>query len=105
MLLEQDILPLNIGRQLIPFDTGMGESMGNDSRMLVNLCPTGIEPAQMDIVAITHAHCDHWGLVGARVFPNAQVAISEADLNFWTDDADQRGPAFMPIFIEGACAT
>lgn len=114
VLLEQNILVLNTGRQLILFDTGMGESMGADSRMfgpttgrmLANLRAAGIEPAQIDIVALTHAHCDHcWGLVdaqGARVFPNAQVAISEADLNFWTNDANKRGPAFMTSFIEGA---
>lgn len=114
VLLEQNILVLNTGRQLILFDTGMGESMGADSRMfgpttgrmVANLRAAGIEPAQIDIVALTHAHCDHcWGLVdaqGARVFPNAQVAISEADLRFWTDDANKRGPAFMTSFIEGA---
>jgi glyoxylase-like metal-dependent hydrolase (beta-lactamase superfamily II) len=114
VLLEQNVLVLNTGRQLILFDTGMGESMGADSRMfgpttgrmLANLRAAGIEPAQIDLVVLTHAHCDHcWGLVdaaGARVFPNAQVAISEADLRFWTDDANKRGPAFMTSFIEGA---
>lgn len=114
VVLEQNILVLNTGRQLILFDTGMGESMGEASRMfgpttgrmLANLRAAGIEPAQIDIVALTHAHCDHcWGLVdasGARVFPNAQVAISEADLNFWTNDANKRGPAFMVPFIDGA---
>ena len=114
VLLEQNVLVLNTGRQLILFDTGMGESMGADSRMfgpttgrmLENLRAAGIEPGQIDIVALTHAHCDHcWGLVdaaGARVFPNAQVAISEADLRFWTDDANKRGPAFMTAFVSGA---
>ncbi len=114
IMLEQNVLVLNTGRQLILFDTGMGESMGNDSRMfgpttgrmLANLRAAGFEPGQIDIVACTHAHCDHcWGLVdaaGARVFPNAQVAISEADLRFWTDDANKRGPAFMGVFIDGA---
>lgn len=114
VLLEQNILVLNTGRQLILFDTGMGESMGAASRMfgpttgrmLANLRAAGFEPGQIDVVALTHAHCDHcWGLVdaqGARVFPNAQVAISEADLRFWTDDANKRGPAFMVPFIDGA---
>jgi glyoxylase-like metal-dependent hydrolase (beta-lactamase superfamily II) len=114
VLLEQNVLVVNTGRQLVLFDTGMGESMGRDSqmfgpttgRMLRNLRAAGIEPAQIDVVALTHAHCDHcWGLVdaqGNRVFPNAQVAISEADLRFWTDDANRRGPAFMNVFVEGA---
>ncbi len=115
-VLEQNALVVNTGRQLILFDTGMGTSMGptitrqfggpNSGRLLANLRAAGIQPAQIDIVAITHAHCDHcWGLVDARgnkVFPNAQVAISEADLRFWTDDANRRGAAFMPAFVDGA---
>lgn len=112
--LEQNVLVLNTGRQLILFDTGMGESMGADSkmfgpttgRMLANLRAAGISPEQIDLVVLSHAHCDHcWGLVdaaGNRVFPNAQVALSEADLRYWTDDANKRGPAFMTSFIDGA---
>ena len=112
--LEQNILILNTGRQLILFDTGMGESMGAASKMfgpttgklLANMRAAGIEPEQIDLVVLTHAHCDHcWGLVdadGKRVFPNAQVAISEIDLKFWTDDANKKGPEFMVPFIDGA---
>ncbi|MFC4166268.1 MBL fold metallo-hydrolase [Teichococcus aestuarii] len=112
--LEQNVLVLNTGRQLILFDTGMGESMGADSkmfgpttgRMLANMRAAGIQPEQIDLVVLSHAHCDHcWGLVdaaGNRVFPNAQVALSEADLRYWTDDSNKRGPAFMTSFIDGA---
>lgn len=112
--LEQNVLVLNTGRQLILFDTGMGESMGAASRMfgpttgrlLDNLRAAGIDPAQIDLVVLTHAHCDHcWALVdasGEKNFPNAQVALSEADLQFWTDDANKRGPEFMVPFIDGA---
>ena len=112
--LEQNVLVLNTGRQLILFDTGMGESMGAASKMfgpttgrlLDNMRAAGIEPAQIDMVILTHAHCDHcWALVdanGNKNFPNAQVAINEADLKFWTDDANKRGPDFMVSFIDGA---
>jgi glyoxylase-like metal-dependent hydrolase (beta-lactamase superfamily II) len=112
--LEQNVLVVNTGRHLVLFDTGMGESMGAQSRMfgpttgkmLQNLRAAGIEPGQIDLVCATHAHCDHiWGLVDAknrRVFPNARVAISEADLRFWTDDGNKRGPEFMAVFIDGA---
>lgn len=114
VILEQNTLVLNTGRELILFDTGMGDSMGADSRMfgpttgrlLANMRAAGIEPAQIDLVVLTHAHCDHcWALVdaeGRRNFPNARVAMHEADLRFWTDDANKRGPAFMNVFIEGA---
>ena len=113
-VLEQNALVLNTGRHLILFDTGMGDSMGEASRMfcpttgrlLRNLRQAGIDPAQIDLVILSHAHCDHcWALVdaqGNRNFPNAQVAISEADLKYWTDDANKRGPAFMVPFIDGA---
>lgn len=112
--LEQNALILNTGRSLILFDTGMGDSMGEASRMfgpttgrlLRNMRAAGIEPGQIDYVCATHAHCDHvWALVdanGSKNFPNAQVIISEADLRFWTDDANKRGPAFMTAFIDGA---
>ncbi len=75
-------------------------------RLLANLRAAGIDPAQITHVVLTHAHCDHcWALVdsrGNRNFPNAQVVVSEADLRFWTDDANKRGPAFMEVFVEGA---
>ena len=112
--LEQNVLVVNTGRHLVLFDTGMGESMGQQSKMfgpttgkmLQNLKAAGIEPGQIDVVCTTHAHCDHvWGLVngkGQRVFPNARVAISETDLRYWTDDGNKRGPSFMPVFIDGA---
>ncbi len=113
-LLEQNAVIVNTGRHLVLFDTGMGDSMGAASqmfgpttgRLLRNMRAAGIEPAQIDFVVLSHAHCDHcWALVdaqGNRNFPNAQVAVSEADLRFWTDDANIRGPAFMEPFIRGA---
>ena len=113
-VLEQNALIVNTGRHLILFDTGMGDSMGEASRMfgpttgrlLRNMRAAGIEPGQIDLVVLSHAHCDHcWALVdaqGNRNFPNAQVALAEADLKFWTDDANKRGPAFMVPFIDGA---
>jgi glyoxylase-like metal-dependent hydrolase (beta-lactamase superfamily II) len=112
--LEQNALILNTGKQLILFDTGMGESMGAASKMfgpttgrlLANMRAAGIQPEQIDLVILTHAHCDHcWALVdadGKRNFPNAQVAISETDLKFWTDAGNKKGPEFMGPFIDGA---
>jgi glyoxylase-like metal-dependent hydrolase (beta-lactamase superfamily II) len=92
----------------------MGDSMGADSRMfgpttgrmLSNLKAAGIMPEQIDVVVLSHAHSDHcWALVdaeGKRNFANAQVAVTEADLRYWTDDGNKRGPAFMATFVEGA---
>lgn len=112
--LEQNALVLNTGKQLILFDTGMGDSMGEAGKMfgpttgklLQNMRAAGIQPEQIDLVVLTHAHCDHcWALIdakGERNFPNAQVAISELDLKYWTDSNNKRGPEFMAAFIDGA---
>jgi glyoxylase-like metal-dependent hydrolase (beta-lactamase superfamily II) len=54
-----------------------------------NLRAAGFEPADIDIVAITHGHPDHcWGLVDddhKPLYPNARIAISRTDYEFWTD--------------------
>ena len=57
---------------------------------------------------LTHAHCDHcWGIMGddgARHFPNAQIYMSQADLDYWTDEAklSMAEPKYMKPFVEGA---
>jgi glyoxylase-like metal-dependent hydrolase (beta-lactamase superfamily II) len=66
-------------------------------RLAANLKQSGIEPADVDAVIPTHAHIDHIGGImaadGSRNFPNAQIYISQADLEFWTDDKRLGTPA------------
>jgi glyoxylase-like metal-dependent hydrolase (beta-lactamase superfamily II) len=51
----------------------------------------------MDVVALSHAHPDHiCGLVGEDGkpnFPNAQIHITQTDLEYWTDQAKLSDPA------------
>ena len=97
--MEQNALVVNTGNQLVLIDTGMGafKMMGNDSgRLITNLKAAGINPADVDAILLTHAHADHcFGLVaadGSRAFPNAQVYITQADYDFWTDEAKVSHP-------------
>jgi glyoxylase-like metal-dependent hydrolase (beta-lactamase superfamily II) len=97
VLINQNILIVDTGEHRIMFDTGVGTDPGlgraefgpGTGTMLANLTRAGIQPADIDIVALTHAHPDHsWGLTyadGSRAFPNATVAMGEADYTYWTD--------------------
>jgi glyoxylase-like metal-dependent hydrolase (beta-lactamase superfamily II) len=111
VILEQNILVLNTGDKLVLFDTGMGSSPmfgPTTGKMLANLKAAGIDPKDIDAVVATHAHCDHvWGIQsddGKPNFPNAQIYISQADFDFWTDEAklQMKDPAYMKPFVEGA---
>ena len=78
------LLKLN-GKRII-VDSGMG------NHLVENLAKEGISPEQVDIILLTHMHGDHIGGLmkdGQRVFPNAQLYISEKEVGYWTDKAIQ----------------
>lgn len=107
VVLEQNVLVLNTGRQLVLVDTGMGafKLFGpTTGRLLANLRLAGIEPAQIDAVVITHAHSDHcFGLVtddGRPNFPYARIYLTQSDYDFWTDEAKLATP--LKDFVAGA---
>ncbi|NTH16725.1 MBL fold metallo-hydrolase [Agrobacterium rhizogenes] len=114
LLLSQNAILVNNGRQLILIDTGMGDSMGPASHLfgpstghlLENLRSAGFKAEDVDVVILTHGHADHsWGLTdidGNAVFPNAQLAISEKELSYWLDESNRKVSEFADINVSGA---
>jgi glyoxylase-like metal-dependent hydrolase (beta-lactamase superfamily II) len=96
--LDQNVLVVNTGDRLVLIDTGDGGSKmfgPKSGRLLGNLKAAGIDPKDIDVVALTHAHPDHcWALMaadGTPNFPNAQIVLSQADFDYWTDEGKAQG--------------
>ena len=99
------IFLLKLAGKKILVDSGMGISL------VENLAKEGLTPEQIDIILITHMHGDHIGGLlkdGQRVFPNAQLYISEKEVAYWTDkqlqaslpEGQQRGFAGAQAVVE-----
>jgi glyoxylase-like metal-dependent hydrolase (beta-lactamase superfamily II) len=104
--LDQNALVINTGNTVVLFDTGLGTNsiLGPDTgRLIAGLMAAGIDPKDVDAIALTHAHPDHcWALMGedgTRNFPNAQIYMAQVDFDFWTDEA-KLGNEKLKAFIE-----
>jgi glyoxylase-like metal-dependent hydrolase (beta-lactamase superfamily II) len=86
-------LLVNTGAKLVLIDTGTaGQIADTAGSLLGNFKAAGVDPKAVDTILISHFHPDHIDGIktkdGAKIFPNAEIAVPELEWNFWMDDAN-----------------
>jgi glyoxylase-like metal-dependent hydrolase (beta-lactamase superfamily II) len=108
---QLNAIVVNTGQALVLLDAGVGPQPAfgpGSGRLPQALAAAGIAPAEIDVVAFTHAHADHaWGIAdaaGADIFPNARFAMTGADFDFWTSEANLALPEPLRSLVAGTRA-
>ncbi|WP_229007791.1 MBL fold metallo-hydrolase [Methylophilus sp. Leaf408] len=91
-----NVFLINTGKKLILVDTGAGDFFGKGfgGKFSERLNKLGVKPEDISDILITHIHTDHTGgLVhkGKAVFPNANIYVGKADVDFFLDAKNQNG--------------
>lgn len=85
---------INTGEHVILVDTGSGHLFGDQGgQLLKSLAAAGYPADKIDTILLTHLHADHSGGLadqGRLAFPNAQVYVHQADVDFWLNPAAHR---------------
>lgn len=91
-----NVFLVNTGKKLILVDTGAGDFFGKGfgGKFIERLNRLGVKSESISDILITHVHTDHTGgLVheGKVVFPNANIYVGKADVDFFLDSKNLNG--------------
>ncbi|MCA6273441.1 MAG: MBL fold metallo-hydrolase [Phenylobacterium sp.] len=84
-------LPIDTGKNRVPFDTGAAGLMGPlGGHLPSRLAAAGLDPSTIDTVVLSHGHFDHIGGIlsaeGKLNYPNATCVMAEDEWAFWAAD-------------------
>lgn len=82
------------GKRTILIDAGDANCLGSGGKLQEGLAAAGIDPSEIDIILLTHAHPDHVGGLtfrGAPLFAQAELILHEDELRFWQEDSNFSG--------------
>ncbi len=86
------VMALKLRDQVVLVDSGTGGhpiyGEGN-GRLFESMAAAGLDPKAVKTILVSHLHGDHiYGLMtnetNAQVFPDAEIVVPAAELNWWT---------------------
>jgi glyoxylase-like metal-dependent hydrolase (beta-lactamase superfamily II) len=89
-------LAIRTGGQLVLIDSGTGSGQAGGPKagtMLQSMAAAGLDPKDVKTILVSHFHGDHiFGLMAkdtnAQTFPDAEIIVSKAELDWWTQPAE-----------------
>ncbi|MDR3438735.1 MBL fold metallo-hydrolase [Telmatospirillum sp.] len=98
---------VDTGEKRILIDAGTGKLFGDCcGRIPKTLEAAGYSVESIDTILLTHVHADHSGGLtqdGSRIFPNADIYVAKAELDYWFDDQAKAHAKTenQKMFVEG----